>query len=207
MDCPLCGSSSDPFFQGKRREYDKCPVCQLISLIDEHRLDEKAERERYERHNNDVDDPGYQRFVKPVVDAILEQYTPDNRGLDFGCGNGPVISYLLEKEGFRISKYDPFFHPDRSVLKEGYDFIILSEVMEHFHDPSREFELLFSLLEPNGKIFCLTDLYGDSIDFENWYYKDDETHVLFYHWKSIEYISSRFGNSKYSIDGRMIIFN
>ena len=46
--------------------------------------------------------------------------------------------------------YDPFFYPDKSVLKAHYDFIACTERAEHFHDPFAEFDRLDSLLKPKG---------------------------------------------------------
>ncbi len=170
-------------------------------------LSQEEKWNRYRKHRNEVLDPGYQKFVKPVFDAVLSSFSSDDKGLDFGCGDGPVISYLLEKNGFRIDLYDPCFRDDRSYLSKVYDFIILSEVMEHFEDPAKEFELLFSLLKPDGKIFCLTELISDGIDLEKWKYLSDETHVFFYDERTLDYIAKRFGNSKYSTDGRLIVFS
>ena len=172
----------------------------------EYHLGDEDEKKRYETHNNDVMDPGYQRFVQPLVDAVLGSFSREQKGLDFGCGEGPVISYMLKKKGFDIELYDPFFHADKTVFSRKYDYIILSEVMEHFNRPETEFKTLFSLLNPGGNIFCLTELLQDDIDFDRWHYKDDETHLFFYHERTIEYIAERFGDPTFRIDGRLIIF-
>jgi 2-polyprenyl-3-methyl-5-hydroxy-6-metoxy-1,4-benzoquinol methylase len=127
--------------------------------------------------------------------------------LDFGCGDGPVISHLLEGLGYRVRKWDPFFFPDQTVFERKYDFIILSEVMEHFHDPEMEFKKLFSMLNPGGMILCLTEIYSQDIDFASWRYKDDETHVFFYTLETLNYIAGSFGASDLKIDGRLIIFH
>ncbi len=170
-------------------------------------LSQQEKWNRYRKHRNDVLDLGYQNFVKPVIDAVLSYFSSDDKGLDFGCGDGPVISYLLEKKGFKIDLYDPCFRDDRSYLSKVYDFIILSEVMEHFEDPAREFELLFSLLKPGGKIFCLTELISDETDLGKWKYLSDETHVFFYDERTIEFIAKRFGNSSYTVDRRLIVLS
>ncbi len=206
MNCPLCNSNSLPFYIGPLGEYHRCELCFSIFLLPEYHLNDEDEKKRYETHNNDVTDSGYQKFVQPLVDAVLGSFSKEQKGLDFGCGEGPVISYLLKKKGFDIDLYDPFFNDDETVFSRNYNYIILSEVMEHFHRPDKEFNTLFSLLNPGGKIFCLTELYRDDIDFSKWHYKDDETHVFFYHERSIEYIAERFGNSTFMINGRLIIF-
>lgn len=34
----------------------------------------EKEKERYEQHNNCVDDVGYQKFVSPIVEAIKHNF-------------------------------------------------------------------------------------------------------------------------------------
>ena len=207
MKCPLCDSNASPLFIGPLGEYHRCEGCFGVFLLPQYHLTDEDEKRRYETHNNDVLDPGYQGFVQPLVDAVMDSFSREHKGLDFGCGEGPVISYLLKKEGYHVDLYDPYFHADGSIFEKRYDFIILSEVMEHFKQPAKEFKTLFSLLKPGGKIFCLTELLKDDIDFARWHYKNDETHVFFYHEMSIQYIARRFGDPTFEIDGRLIIFN
>jgi 2-polyprenyl-3-methyl-5-hydroxy-6-metoxy-1,4-benzoquinol methylase len=48
----------------------------------------------------------------------------------------------LEDDGYKIKQFDPFFHNDIAVLRRSYDYIVCCEVIEHFHSPSKEFELI-----------------------------------------------------------------
>jgi SAM-dependent methyltransferase len=205
MNCPLCDSGSAPFFKGPLGEYNRCTECLGIFLLPQYHLSSDEERTRYEKHNNDVKDLRYQGFVQHLVDAVKSGYEKNASILDYGCGTGPVISYLLEKDGYETILYDPYFQPDASVFEGRFDVIILSEVMEHFLNPKKEFVRLFSLLRPGGKIFCLTELYDEGIDFSSWHYKNDETHVFFYHRRSIEFIAEKYGRDIHSIYGRLII--
>ena len=141
-------------------------------------LDPTAEKSRYDNHNNDVEDKGYQKFVSPITDAILNTYSVDDIGLDFGAGKGPVISKLLKDSNFNIKLYDPFYHNYPKLLDYKYDYIVLCEVMEHFNNPYKEFKKLKSLLKESGSLYCMTSLYNSSIDFKNWYYKNDSTHII-----------------------------
>jgi len=168
----------------------------------------KEEHLRYEEHNNDVEDAGYQNFVKPVVNFIKENFSEYSLGLDYGAGPGPVASKLLVEAGFKNpEKYDPFYYPDESVLKSKYDYIICCEVIEHFHNPKEEFAGLYNMLNPSGSLVCMTHLYENSITFNNWYYKNDPTHVFIYKKETIEYIAKHFGFSNYSVHGRLIHFS
>jgi len=167
------------------------------------KLDE--EKIRYEKHNNDVNDPKYQQFVSPIVNAVMKKYQPKHLGLDFGAGTGPVVSKMLNEKGFDMKLYDPFFWNDLSLLNNKYDFIISSEVVEHFHSPKKEFNLLKSLLNENGSLYIMTNMLDDNIDFKSWYYKNDETHVFFYHKDTFEWIKEFYSFKSLSIDDKVIL--
>lgn len=204
--CPLCKSSAEKFYENKYGNYLKCTHCSGIFLEKDLLPKAKDEKSRYEDHDNDVNDKGYQNFVSPISDAILKEYTPEHKGLDFGAGPGPVISKILDYKNFSIVQYDPFFHNYPDLLTTNYDYIVCCEVIEHFHSPSDEFALLETLLKPGGKLFCMTHLYDDSIDFNDWYYKNDGTHVFFYSAATLEWIKKAYGFSKLEVDDRLIIF-
>ena len=78
--------------------------------------------------------------------------------------------------------------------------------MEHFYEPQAEFKALSHRLKPGGKLYCKTSLYSETINFENWYYKDDPTHVFLYTTKSLEWIAENLGFSALEINPEVIIF-
>ncbi|MBL1320870.1 MAG: class I SAM-dependent methyltransferase [Methylophaga sp.] len=201
--CPLCHGNSSKFHNNKQ-QYHQCGACQAVFMGAEYLLDATDEESRYLSHNNDVTDEGYQQFVSPITSAVLIHQTPEQKGLDFGAGTGPVIAKVLADNHFKLDLYDPFFHNDVTLLEQQYDFIVCCEVMEHFYYPDKEFALLKRLLKPKGRLYCMTDLYRDNIDFANWYYQNDNTHVFFYHQNSLNYIKQQFDFSALTIDGRLI---
>jgi hypothetical protein len=79
-------------------------------------------------------------------------------------------------------------------------------VIEHFHRPRKEFEKLYDLLLQNGKLYCMTDMFNETKNFDTWYYKNDHTHVFFYHEKTIAWIAEKIGFSNFHIEGRLIVF-
>ena len=103
--------------------------------------------------------------------------------------------------------YDPVFYPRKCFEGKTYDFIICCEVMEHFQHPSREFELLNSLLKSQGHLVCMTHLYSENMDFDSWYYKNDPTHVFFYGKQSVSYIAKSFGFTDCKINDRLLVFS
>lgn len=204
--CPLCHTHSPVFFEEKKRVFYRCPECDAIWLDRQHYISPQAEKDRYLQHNNDVDDPGYQKFVMPIVGAVKRNHSPVQRGLDFGAGTGPVIAKLLSHAGYEIKLYDPFFHPNKALLEQKYDFVVCCETMEHFHHPRQEFETLRNLLKPNGALYCMTHLYEEGIAFQNWYYKNDPTHVFIYTRQTVKWIAHHFGFSCARVEGRLIVF-
>ncbi|MCB0358557.1 MAG: class I SAM-dependent methyltransferase [Bdellovibrionales bacterium] len=153
-------------------------------------LDE--ERQRYLEHHNDIRDPRYRAFLGRVIDPLYKRLSPPAQGLDFGSGPNPVLADLLRNAGYHVEIFDPIFAPNSGQLGRGYDFVTAVEVVEHFHFPWREFELLSRLLLPGGWLAISTYLYNDDTDFTSWHYARDATHVCFYHRQTFRWISERF---------------
>ncbi len=205
ITCTLCGSTAKPFAQAHNRHYFSCPECNAIVLDPDQYVSRDDEIYRYETHNNDVEDPRYQNFVQPLVDALEEKCMPGSRGLDYGSGTGPVAAKLLRDDGFDITTYDPFFDRDPAALRGRYDFIISSEVVEHFHEPAKEFRFLKALLNPRGHLFCMTLRYSSDIDFEKWHYIHDETHVIFYREETARWMQKAFQFKSLELEERIFI--
>ena len=205
--CSLCSGSADLFYQSVKQVFYKCRTCEGVFAPPSSLPDRHTERERYLSHNNDVNDLRYQQFVSPIVKKVTSNFAPGTHcGLDFGAGTGPVITKLLSHLKYQVSAYDPIFINKQDLLTRTYDFIACCEVMEHFHNPRKEFRILRKLLSPAGKLYCMTHLYSEDIDFAAWYYKNDPTHVFLYQKQTIEFITRQFGFSKAEIEGRLISF-
>ncbi|MGY5851173.1 class I SAM-dependent methyltransferase [Salegentibacter sp. F14] len=207
MKCTLCSAETRAFRKIKNRKYVCCSNCESILLLPEYYIPENAEKQRYLTHNNDIEDPRYQQFVSPITSRVLRDFSLIHKGLDYGCGTGPVVASELAKKDFSVALYDPFFHPDKSALKNTYDFIICCEVMEHFYQPEMEFRELSGILNPAGKLYCKTSLFSRDITFDSWYYKDDPTHVFFYTEKSLFWIRDNLGFNKVEIMPDLLVFS
>ncbi|MCX5751770.1 MAG: class I SAM-dependent methyltransferase [Candidatus Saganbacteria bacterium] len=205
-NCPLCRESASYFNSSRGKEYFECPTCGAVFLAPQYYPSLKDEKDRYLTHNNDINNAGYQEFVRPIVECTVKHFNKDHLGLDFGCGTGPVISKLLQDRGYNIKQYDPFFFDRPEHLQKIYDYIICSEVVEHFHNPAKEFKLLRSMLKSGGKLFCQTERYSPKIDFKNWYYKNDSTHVFFYQKQTFDWIRANFNFFSLAIEGRLAVF-
>jgi hypothetical protein len=166
----------------------------------------EKEKQRYDQHNNDIHDIGYQAFVSPITNYVLTHYSKEDKGLDFGAGPGPVIAKMLKDKHYDIVLYDPHFHPNDALLKQIFDYIIACEVIEHFNQPDQTFEQLKTLTSIDSEWIFMTQIYDDSIDFSTWHYKNDETHVIFYTKKTLDYLKTLYKWKRLIIDGRLIIY-
>jgi SAM-dependent methyltransferase len=169
--------------------------------------DKSQEKNRYLEHHNEVDDKRFQQFVSPITQRVIASHQPYELGMDFGAGHAPVITHVLQQQGFNIEPFDPLFFNDTTLLSKQYDYICSCEVIEHFHQPAESFALLKKCLKPGGQLFCMTELFHEGIDFHRWNYKNDPTHVFMYHRNTISYIADKYEFNAPSIDGRLVVFN
>jgi SAM-dependent methyltransferase len=208
MNCPICSTPSQLYFINTERDnqrFFRCPECHTVAMHPQHYLTHEEEKARYLTHNNDVDDPGYQKFVLPVIQAVTSNTQTIQHGLDYGAGTGPVITKLLQEQGYTMTTYDPFFIPKRKLLNANYDFIVCCEVVEHFHYPQHEFAQFYQLLNPGGLLVIKTEVLTTDIDFTNWYYKNDPTHTIFYSTEGIRQLLTQHGFKNIEISPRLVL--
>lgn len=194
MECPLCEASPQP--RGEEtdgRHYFDCPRCRLVFLDPGERLGPEQERARYEAHDNGPHNSGYRVFLERLADPLAARLPKGAEGLDFGSGPGPTLSILLEERGFPMTLYDPFFAPQPGTLLRRYDFITCVETIEHLFHPRMEMTRLASCLLPGGLLAVMTEVLRDSIDFSEWWYRRDPTHVGFYREETLSWMGSHFG--------------
>lgn len=194
MICPLClAVESEIFDQDKQRSYLKCSACDLVFVPRESLVTLSAEKERYEAHENEETE-SYTNYLNKTVTAIKPHLKPNASGLDFGCGRTKILENLFVKAGVPVKSYDLFFHPETDLLSLQYDFIILSEVIEHLRGPR---EIMLSLkknLFPAGRFFIKTKLRpATPAEFSKWFYKRDSTHVQFFNEKSFKALTAILG--------------
>lgn len=216
MNCPICSTSTKTttststqlyhtHTERDNQRYYRCPDCHSVAMHPEHYLSREDEKARYLTHNNDVEDPGYQKFVRPVIQAVTTHTQTHYHGLDYGAGTGPVITKLLREKGYFMTTYDPIFIPNPEALNTTYDFIVCCEVVEHFHDPQREFAHFHQLLKPGGLLIIKTELLTTDIDFPTWYYINDPTHTLFYSPEGMRRILTQHGFQSLDISPRLVM--
>jgi SAM-dependent methyltransferase len=193
MECPLCRSSSLRLHaEAYGRRYLRCSTCWLTLLDPVHRLGAAAERAHYETHENDPGDPRYRRFLARLAEPLVQRLESRAEGLDYGSGPGPTLSLMLEEQGYGLEIFDPYFAPDRSVLRRSYDFITCTEVVEHFASPREEFDRMDRVLRPGGLLAVMTELVREECRFAEWRYARDPTHVSFFHTATMHWIAEHY---------------
>ncbi|MBD9362500.1 class I SAM-dependent methyltransferase [Methylomonas fluvii] len=191
--CPLCNSPDiHRYHSDAKRDYTQCRQCLLVYVDCSQHLSLSQEKAIYDLHQNTIDDPGYIEFLSRLAKPLLRKLPNNSVGLDYGCGPGPALAELFKAQGHRVNVYDPFYANFPEHLQRTYDFIVCTEVVEHFRVPKREFDTLFRLLKPGGWLGIMTKLVIDAEAFAKWHYKNDQTHIAFFsqptfHWLAAHY--------------------
>ncbi|MEA1910513.1 MAG: class I SAM-dependent methyltransferase [Spirochaetota bacterium] len=205
--CPLCLSAgSKLFYSDSFRDYYRCSQCNLIHVPPSQYLTREFELAEYNKHQNSPEDKGYRKFLSRLFIPLNDLIKKGGHGLDFGCGPGPTLSVMFEEAGHSMSLYDPFYATDNNTLKNKYEFITASEAVEHFHNPAKEFDLLWSILKPGGWLGIMTKLALDKEAFSKWHYKDDPTHVCFFSKETMGWLGKKWKTKPQFFGNDVVLF-
>jgi len=205
--CPLCSSNlTENLHQDSNREFLRCRHCDFVFVPKIYHLSEKDEKARYDSHNNDPEDDRYRNFLTQLLSPLQERMPKRASGLDFGSGPGPTLSLMLEECGYSVDLFDKFYARNKAVFDKQYDFITASEVVEHLRQPMVELNRLMTLLKSNGIFAIMTQILTPEIDFEQWYYKNDPSHIGFFSEKALNFLAEKWQAELYVISERVIIF-
>ena len=183
MQCPLCQASKPTlFYQQDSVSSYICSHCDL--LFKDKYLAPAEEQARYEKHNNDLEDPRYLNYLDQLW-SLRPDDVEFKTVLDFGCGPTRGLEKLAKE--YCVDSYDSYFYP--LELKK-YDLVFCCEVVEHFNRPKVSWKTLSSVTK--NILLLRTELYTQA-EYKNWYYKDDPTHVCFYSYKTLELMEEWFG--------------
>jgi len=208
MKCIVCNLSFVKFYKViDKKIYWKCTNCLAKFLDKSHYLSKNAEKNHYLKHENSIDDSCYINFLSKLYLQIKEKISTKGYGLDFGCGYVPALANIFEKNNFSIDIYDPFFFPNRQIFNNKYNFITCSEAAEHFFNPYKEFNKINSLLKENGWLGVMTSFLTEEKFFDNWHYRRDPTHVVFYDKKTFQVIASQRNWEHEIRNNNIVLFN
>ena len=189
----ICGEHTHPLVDNELDvTYDVCINCDFIYKQPLYHLTLSEEQTRYLQHHNDDDNVSYVAYLKAFLETSIRPLSGVKTILDFGSGPNPVLRKLLEQNGYVVTDYDPFFHDDKTYQTKRYDLIVMTEVLEHIHQPMNAMKHLRELLHQNGRILIMTQFRNmDETAFLKWWYRRDTTHVGFYNTKTFQTIASK----------------
>ena len=205
--CPLClNQQTRLWFQDNKRDYYLCDCCELVHVPKQHHFSAIEEKAEYDKHQNNIDDINYRRFLSRLFLPLSAKLQPGKTGLDFGCGPGPALQKMFQEAGFDINVYDIFYYPDKPVLSMQYDFITMTEVVEHLGKPEDILNMLWRMLRPGGYLGIMTKLVRNHQAFSTWHYKNDPTHICFFSAATMEYIADKFEGTVEFVADDVVIF-
>lgn len=192
--CPLCLDDRTLFFsKDQNRDYYKCSNCKLVFVLSEDFLSLKNEKDKYDNHQNSIENVGYCQFLDRLLIPMQSYLQDGSKGLDFGSGPGPTLSILMKQRGYDISIYDYFYENNPKVFEKRYDFITSTEVIEHLHDLRAELDRLWDHIEKGGVLGLMSAFIPKDQLFNKWYYIRDLTHVRFFSRESFEWLAHEWG--------------
>jgi 2-polyprenyl-3-methyl-5-hydroxy-6-metoxy-1,4-benzoquinol methylase len=204
--CPLCQSNQiSHYFEDKFRQYQQCNNCELVFVPKVFWLSNAKEKSRYDLHQNSEDDTNYVQFLERIIAPLKAHLIAEQKqGLDFGSGPSPVLAKRLSDRGYQINTYDKFYQTDKSPLKQSYDFITTTEVVEHLQQPHLILEQLWQMLKHNGTLAIMTKMVIDKDAFSRWHYKNDDTHIIFFSQTTFNWLAKKW-NAKAHFYGNDIV--
>lgn len=142
----------------------------------------------------------------------MPKVSPGLQLLDVGAGNGDFLA-LARLAGWQVRGVEP--DPDavavcrdrgldvlpggiELLIKQGaqFDFITISHVIEHVHDPKLVITHAYELLKPGGCLYIDTpniDAYGHGRYGANWRGLEPPRHLTLFNWHSLEWVLQDVG--------------
>ena len=156
-------------------------------------------------HQNDPQDAGYRQFLGRLFNPMVELLKPEDQGLDYGSGPGPTLSLMFEEQGYTMAIYDYIYAQHDGVFEHVYDFITCTETIEHFRNPRDELQKIWRIIKTGGYLGIMTGVVNEQTEFANWHYKNDPTHVCFYSYVTINWITNLLQAKQVYVEGNVVI--
>lgn len=207
MNCHICDKTTASFHHEKTDiTYYYCKACQYIFKSPECYQDLSCQKERYNLHENDENDAGYQAYFQRFLDFVLPLVKQPKTALDFGCGRSSLLAAMLIKEGIACDYYDPIYHPEGLQERKKYGLIVSTEVFEHLHQPREVFEALLERLEEGGYLALQTQFHSNDVEaFKTWYYHQDPTHIVFFTAHTFSVLCKKYGVEYIADNGKNMV--
>jgi hypothetical protein len=194
--CRLCGGGTALAFHkmllGKHRVgFYYCTQCESLQTEQPYWL-----AEAYSSAVDAIDTGAAQRVLHCVaLTHSVMRLLACRTALDFGGGSG-LLCRLLRDAGHDAYWYDQYSSPGYATGFAGapanaYDLVTSFEVIEHFPNPQRDLQELFS--GNPGAVLLMTEIYTGQD--EDWTYlaPEEGQHIFFYSPKALAMIGARLG--------------
>ncbi len=181
-----------------------CQVCDLIFKDPGFDLNWQEQKQRYDLHENDLSNPGYEIFLMKFLQPILPFLKSSDNILDWGSGPQPALATLLGRKGFNCRSYDPIYAPQ--LPDRQFEAVVSTEVVEHFQNPLDSFRQMLDFVEPGGILAGMTEFHSRAVDFSNWWYAKDPSHICFYSEKTFAWIAKEFNLGIFRNQAPVFIF-
>jgi len=209
--CRLCNGTLTKAFEKRILnahdiQYFECDSCGSLQTESPYWLDEayKPENERF--------DTG--QVIRSIHNAailnVLLEHLQLQKSLiiDYGCGSGLTVR-LMRDVGLNAYGYDSYSIPRLAIgfhinTTSNAEVINLCEVAEHFDNPLKYFDEIFS---SNPKLLLMQTEIFDSQN-SSWGYLTPEhgQHIFFYSEKSIQFIATRYKMAATFLAGYIVFF-
>lgn len=147
------------------------------------------------------------------------------RLLDIGCGNGAFLE-LAKSAGWEVAGVEPdpvsrALTAERGIEvretaedwlgdKASFDYVTVSHVIEHVHDPAGLLRDIHALLRPGGGVYVDTpniDAVGHRIYGRDWLPLDPPRHLILFNRASLKFVVSRAGFEDVRVHRRPDVFD
>jgi 2-polyprenyl-6-hydroxyphenyl methylase/3-demethylubiquinone-9 3-methyltransferase len=186
--------------------YYRCRLCGFLFTPDMDRwtpaeFQKHIYNDEYARFDPDYREERPRRGLS-LVERVLQKHY-GLRLLDYGGGNGRLVS-LLQHAGYHNTHvYDPF-EPDYAARPAGpFDVITCFEVLEHVPDPIAVIGDMRRLLTPHGIIVFTTLYLPHDIETQNtgwWYVAPRNGHISLFTASALYNAGRKLGLRLYDID-------
>jgi 2-polyprenyl-3-methyl-5-hydroxy-6-metoxy-1,4-benzoquinol methylase len=215
--CLICDSRSIKSLVGYEKDYlSRCEKCGLV--FSNQRPTQNELDEVYGRYSWENIERSELTLAKMRETAkMLIQASKPKKVLDIGCGDGVFLGMFksVDCEVFG-TEYDKknedlcrakeiimfsgdFLHKTDSNLKNNFDLIILTEVIEHINNPKEVIANTLTLLKPGGLLYITTPNFSSierQIIGSNWSLICYPEHLCYYNPKTLDFFFSNCGYEK-----------
>lgn len=209
MKCKICGGSTSAYYDKRiQATFHWCSVCDFIFKDEKDLIDVKKEKAIYDAHQNSLEDQKYVAYLdKFIQKGVLPYVKEGSKGLDYGSGPTPVLKHILSTVyHYEMLGYDLFYEDAKENLKQTFDFLVSTEVIEHIKEPISIFQTFYRLLQPGGVLALMTLLHpSNSEELLDWHYTRDRSHISLFSMKTLETVAKITGFKVIFTDHHRII--